>query len=148
MERTLYIMRGLPGSGKSTRAKAICDEALRMGANGAVICSTDDFFMVNGEYRFNRESLGYNHSQNQSRVNELMTQKVDAIVVDNTNIKRRDMQSYLAFAEHHGYAVQEVVIGAESMRADLNTYIKTCHERNTHGVPLETIQRMARTFEL
>jgi adenylate kinase family enzyme len=36
-------MRGLPGSGKSTKAKKIAGEH-------GVIYSTDDFFMVNGQY--------------------------------------------------------------------------------------------------
>ena len=40
-ERRIVIMRGLPGSGKSTRAKKIAD-------NYGIIFSTDDFFMVKG----------------------------------------------------------------------------------------------------
>jgi adenylate kinase family enzyme len=36
-------MRGLPGSGKSTKAKVLAGEQ-------GVIFSTDDFFIVNGKF--------------------------------------------------------------------------------------------------
>lgn len=44
-------MRGLPGSGKSTKAKKIAGEL-------GVIYSTDDFFMVNGQYVFDGKMIG------------------------------------------------------------------------------------------
>jgi adenylate kinase family enzyme len=43
-------MRGLPGSGKSTKAKKIAGEK-------GVIYSTDDYFMVNGEYKYNPKMI-------------------------------------------------------------------------------------------
>ena len=47
-------MRGVPGSGKSTLAKRIA------GDNG-VIYSTDDFFMVKGEYVYDVKMIGKYH---------------------------------------------------------------------------------------
>jgi adenylate kinase family enzyme len=47
-------MRGLPGSGKSTKAKKIA-------GNFGVIFSTDDFFMVNGKYTYNPQMIGEYH---------------------------------------------------------------------------------------
>jgi len=141
-------MRGIPGSGKSTRARELCHEALNMGANGAVICSTDDYHMVDGEYRFNRNRLGEFHSMNQSRVFDFMYAGADVIVVDNTNIKRKDMEPYLSCAKEFNYEVQEVVVGEESMRANMDAYITNCTARNTHGVPRDAIERMARSFQL
>lgn len=44
-------MRGVPGSGKSTKAKKLA------GSNG-VIYSTDDFFMKNGEYIYDVKFIG------------------------------------------------------------------------------------------
>ena len=43
-------MRGLPGSGKSTKAKKIAGEH-------GVIYSTDDFFMVNGVYVYDAKMI-------------------------------------------------------------------------------------------
>jgi adenylate kinase family enzyme len=47
-------MRGVPGSGKSTKAKKLA------GSNG-VIYSTDDFFMKNGEYVYDVKFIGDYH---------------------------------------------------------------------------------------
>lgn len=148
MDKTLYIMRGLPGSGKSTRAREICHEALNMGADGAVICSTDQYFMVGDEYHFDRNNISIAHNWNQIRVTELMESEVDVIVVDNTNTTEKEMAPYKNLAKDNRYEVCEVVVGAESMRADMTAYITTCVERNTHGVPRESIEKMARRFQL
>ena len=43
--KTLYILRGIPGSGKTTHAKRLA------GTNGVII-SADDYFMRDGEYCF------------------------------------------------------------------------------------------------
>ena len=44
-------MRGLPGSGKSTLARKIADKT-------GLVYSTDDFFMINGEYVFEPKMIG------------------------------------------------------------------------------------------
>ena len=58
--RELVLMRGLPGSGKSTKAKKIAGER-------GVIYSTDDFFMVNGEYKYNPKMIVEYHENNFKR---------------------------------------------------------------------------------
>ena len=45
MDKKLVILVGLPGSGKSTKAKELA------GTEG-IILSTDEFFMKDGEYQF------------------------------------------------------------------------------------------------
>jgi NEDD4-binding protein 2 len=50
-------MRGLPGSGKSTKAKALAGEE-------GLIFSTDDFFMVNGKYEYDAKMIGDYHTKN------------------------------------------------------------------------------------
>jgi adenylate kinase family enzyme len=49
--KTLILMRGLPGSGKSTKAQILA------GKDG-LIFSTDDFFMVNGKYVYDAKMIG------------------------------------------------------------------------------------------
>lgn len=53
-KKELVLMRGLPGSGKSTKAKKIA-------GNVGVVYSTDDFFMVNGKYMYDSKLIGDNH---------------------------------------------------------------------------------------
>lgn len=40
-DRTIILMRGVPGSGKSTKAK-------KLAGTSGIVYSTDDFFMKNG----------------------------------------------------------------------------------------------------
>jgi len=141
-KKTIFIMRGLPGSGKSTWARTHAASAVLNGISVA-ICSTDDFHMVNGEYRFNREKLGYFHTLNQELVKEHMKLETDLIFVDNTNIRRKDFKQYIYLAGEYGYEVQEIIIG--SMEDE--DFITTCVDRNTHKVPREIIERMAQRFE-
>ena len=56
--KTLYIVRGVPGSGKSTFAKSI----------GGIHIETDQFFMENGKYNFDitKIKLAHKYCQNQT----------------------------------------------------------------------------------
>jgi signal recognition particle GTPase len=58
--RMLVVMRGLPGSGKTTLAETIVEYAGEMGAD-CMICSANDFFMQNGVFQFNADDLGRAH---------------------------------------------------------------------------------------
>ncbi len=55
--KIVYILRGVPGSGKSTRA------ALFAGTSG-IIHSTDSYFYKNGEYLYDPSKLGEYHDKN------------------------------------------------------------------------------------
>lgn len=137
--RQLIIMRGLPGSGKSTRAREIVEIGLCGPGFKATIRSTDDQFMVNGKYVFNPRMLGVNHAANLRLVEQDMKDEIPCIIVDNTNIKRRDFAPYITLAKKYGYDVREEVIAERN--------VDTCFERNSHNVPREAIQRMADNFE-
>ena len=53
MEKALFILRGLPGAGKSALAKAIGIRA---------ICCADDYFVLpNGKYVWKAEKIGKAH---------------------------------------------------------------------------------------
>jgi predicted kinase len=126
-EKTLYIMRGLPGSGKSTLAN-------QLGEGGTVLGS-DDFFMVDGEYVFDPDALGYAHFWNQGRVEEAMKQGASPIVADNTNVQKWEMKPYVELAIKYGYEM-EFAEPQTPWKFDL----KELSKRNTHGVPEDVIQ--------
>lgn len=138
--KQLIIMRGLPGSGKSTAAADIVGKSIVLG----VIRSTDTQFIVNGEYKFDPTLLHFKHAANQRLVKDDMLDGVPLIIVDNTNIKRSDFAVYIQMAKEFGYEVLEYIMQEPPFTDE---YIRMCYKRNKHGVPFEAIQRMAKKFE-
>ena len=133
----LVIMRGVSGSGKSTKArKLVTDEG------NSIICSADDYFMKDGEYVFDGRELGKAHAWCLGKVAAAMEIGLRLIVLDNTNTQRWEYQPYLALAAAEGYEVEFVLVG-DLDEASLKTYA----QRNSHGVPLAVIQKQARRFE-
>ena len=144
MAKICYILRGLPGTGKSELAQAIMSGAFPTGF-GAIF-STDDRFMVDGEYQFDPSKLGEYHAENLRLATEFMERfaphTTPAIcVIDNTNTQHWEYEKYVEAAKENGFMVQ--IISVDWKREDIPLYA----ERNSHGVPLEAIQRMADRWE-
>lgn len=138
MARICYILRGLSGTGKSTLAKTL--------GNEGSIFSTDDLFMVDGEYQFDPSKLGEYHAENLRLATEFMERfaphTTPAIcVIDNTNTQHWEYEKYVEAAKENGFMVQ--IISVDWKREDIPLYA----ERNSHGVPEEAIQRMADRWE-
>lgn len=131
--KIITIMRGLPGSGKSTKAKELSQKT------GAIICSTDDFFMIDGKYVFDSRKLGINHMRNHEKVKNLMKENNLHIIVDNTNIVRKDFSKYVQMAKEYGYEVEYVIVECD---------VETSIARNTHNVPPDVIRKMAARFQM
>ncbi len=134
----VFIMRGLPGSGKSTWIKnyiaAWCN-SLRYQ-----IVSADDYFLDNeGIYRFNSELLPLAHDYClSSYITSLHQMKVAVIFVDCTNIRMYELAPYYRVAEALG-------VDVEIVHMMVDPYVAVA--RNIHGVPEEVVDRMARSFE-
>ena len=133
MSKTLVLVRGLPGSGKSLFATSTAQ----------TVVSADDFFVWDGKYTFEPAKLPEAHAWCQRTVREsLITQPHRKVVaVANTFSQRWELEPYLKMAEEIGCTVHVV---------DLYDGGLGTHElmaRNTHGVPLEGIQRMQDRWE-
>ena len=135
--RVLVLMRGLPGSGKSTVARAISS-----ARNGAPVRSTDDFFeLKTGSYVFEPKEIGPAHAWNQARVKADLAAGHAWVIVDNTNTQAWEMQPYRDMAKAYGYAVEVVsLFDGGCTDAELAA-------RNAHGVPEATIARMRARWE-
>ena len=151
----LILMRGVSGSGKSTLAEKICAEQ-----DFAVIVSTDHFFMVEGEYRFDPKRLGEYHAANVKRTEDAMVERCPCIIVDNTNTQAWEMKPYVELAVKHGYSVKiaepepvtfDELMARQAQRADQNKalpaeVVQRMLNRYEHNVTVETILASKRPF--
>ena len=127
------IMRGLPGSGKSTRARLIA------GRNG-IICAADDFFLEeDGETNFSGPMVPEAHAGNVLAFQCALMLGVEIVVCDNTNIKHEEYEPYVRMAEEAGYKVAIIAMPHPSP--------EEMAERNTHGVPGCTLNKMFSRWE-
>ena len=132
MKRKLYIMRGLPGSGKSTKAKEL---AGKLGK----IFSTDEYFMQDGEYRFDAARLPEYHRRNLDDSTMAMRRGTGAVVIDNTNIEPWHFEKYLEAGRLYGYEVEFVEFDPRNYS---DAKLKELASRNTHRVPESAIRAM------
>lgn len=119
---TLYLIRGVPGSGKTTLARAMAD------ALHAFHVETDQFFETPEGYRFDPEKIKAAHEWCQSTVKDRLNAG-DAVIVSNTFTRIWEMQFYLDL----GFPV--VVLECKG------TW------NSVHPVPVEAIQKMRGRWE-
>jgi predicted kinase len=139
--KKVIVLVGLPGSGKSSYTQQLLEDL--DGQFSAQVHSTDTYFMVKGQYMFDAKRLGYHHRLNLDAFKVSVDAGINLIIVDNTNIKSRDRKPYIDYAFDNDYEVSLQVVGEFT-----EEFAKVCAERNTHGVPLEVILRMARQIQL
>ncbi|WP_394190853.1 AAA family ATPase [Pseudoalteromonas atlantica] len=142
--KQVFILRGLPGSGKSYYAQTLADELVTGDQSQYLICSTDDYFYdEQGEYKFDKFKLSQFHNLNLARFINALSQSIPLVIVDNTNIKKWEFIAYSQAAVALGYQVKEVIVGEVKDKSMQHLYAK----RNSHKVPLKMISKMAYMFE-
>lgn len=137
------VLRGLPGSGKSTYANKIKEGA---GDLYTEIFSADDFHMEDGKYNWKLENVGKAHAWCLKGFIRSVSREKDAnplagsahIIVDNTNCAIWEMAPYCAVA---------IAYGADLVITTFECSVETAIKRNVHNVPPETIRRMNDTLE-
>jgi predicted kinase len=130
----LILLRGVPGSGKSTFANVILQQP---NNNPQEVLSADDFFVNNeGVYIFDGTKIKEAHNYCQFRCSERMRQEISRIVVANTFTQEWEMETYYEMAKRYNYRVHSVII--ENRHGN----------QNIHGVPENKLQIMKDRFEI
>ena len=127
MDKILYIVRGIPGSGKSTFAKTL----------GGQHYEADMYFVTpSGKYEFNPTKIKDAHQWCQNFVKTDMTLEYPKIVVSNTSTQEWEMKPYFDLAKEFGYTVFTIIV--ENRHGG----------KNQHNVPEDKIEQMINRFEV
>ena len=132
MEKILYIVRGIPGSGKSTFAKTL----------GGTHIEADQYFVdVDGNYNFDGGKIKLAHEYCRAQTEAWMRTdgaqvNVDRIVVSNTFTQEWEMEPYFKLAKEYGYKTFTLIV--ENRHGGINQ----------HGVPEDKIKIMKNLFEI
>jgi len=126
-EKILYIVRGIPGSGKSTFAKQLTSN----------VFEADHYFIDNeGNYNFDPSKIKDAHKDCQDNVRYAMESSISKIAVSNTSTQDWELQPYYELATKYGYTVFSIVV-------------ENRHEGvNQHGVPEDKLELMRNRFEI
>jgi predicted kinase len=122
--KELILVRGCPGSGKSTFAKLL----------GGKHIEADMFFMKDGEYQFDFTKLKDAHRWCNTIVGSWMSDGEERVVVSNTFTQEWEMKDYYDWAKDFDYKVFSVIVE--------NTH----NSDNIHNVPIEKINDMKKRF--
>jgi predicted kinase len=129
--RELILLRGLPGSGKTTLALVLSEDGKYP------VFSVDDYFTDESgryEFRFQENHLAYKYCE--ESVKSAMLQQAPKIFLHNTFTMEWEMEPYFKLAAEHGYRIH--VMTVEHRHAGMNV----------HEIPSEHISRMRSKFKV
>ena len=129
MTKTLILLRGLPGSGKSTVAKLFGDDACHYEA--------DMFFIrPDGEYRFDPIRIKDAHNWCRHKTMEAMKAGHPTVIVSNTFTQEWEMETYYELAKELDYQVVSLIV--ENRHGG----------KNIHDCPEDKVEIMKNRFQI
>ncbi len=137
MENVVVIARGVPGAGKTSTLLKLLGALASIGI--AIIHSTDDYFYVDGQYRFDPTRLAQYHNLNFQAFCQSLSEGIPIVVCDNTNVQEWQYRRYVEAAQEAGYRVVFLVMPHPDP--------VVAAKRNKHNVPLRVIEEMIKKWE-
>jgi predicted kinase len=136
--KNLYLIRGLPGSGKTTFALNL------VNGHDFLVCEADKYFInkETGEYKFDSSKIKDAHKSCRDTVETYMKDSLlndqfyRDIAVSNTFTQEWEMEEYYKLAEQYGYMVFSIIV--ENRHSGVNE----------HGVSAEKLEQMRNRFEI
>ena len=103
VEKVVYLMRGLPGCGKSHMAR-------RLAGTDGIVLETDAYFYTQvgddpASYDYSDELLPVAREWNFARFREATAREMSPIIVDRGNGLNPETREYAVHAVQHGYRV-------------------------------------------
>ena len=135
MSGILFLVRGLPSSGKTSFATHIWNEY-------AVVEADQYFYDKEGNYNYDPSKIKDAHAWCKNEVeirmsdHQINNQFYPEIAVSNTFTQKWEMEDYFKLAEKYGYKVVSLII--ENYHGG----------KNVHGVPDDKIEIMRNRFEI
>jgi predicted kinase len=132
----MVIMRGLPGSGKSSLARIL---ARNLSPN--LICSADSYFETKDGYQFSKDRLSAAHAACLERAEDIVSYG-GTVIIDNTNSRRSEYQKYIDLADENNYDIYIIEIACRDREQ-----VRIFSERTTHMVPHKNLIQMLMRWE-
>lgn len=130
MKPTLYLIRGVPGAGKTTFAN-ILNSRLLVDR----VYEADQYFYKDGIYEFNPLKLHKAHEQCQRNTRIALSEGLN-VAVSNTSVSEWEVGIY-------------EVIAAEYDANFVSIIVENRHGNSSvHGVPDEKVEQMKRKFNV
>lgn len=132
--KTVVILSGLPGSGKSTIKRDLVESMLTHRYSVQVI-SHDNYFMENGEYKFTEEKYSAARPECKTDFDKAVDKGINCIIIDNPNMDWEDTRYYIKNGLVSGYNIR-----FRESETEWRWDVEECAKRNVHGVPADCIQ--------
>lgn len=126
-------MRGLPYSGKSKRAKELAGET-------GTVHSANDYFMVNGVYRYDVRQIRQAHYETYEGFKKSLLAGIPIVICDNCNMQIWEFQEYIDLARGLDYEI--IIVTMPNWPA-----IVSFKESNWRGIPEQKFYAMWQKFE-
>lgn len=131
-DKSLVLIRGIPGTGKSTLAKILSE-------NGKYpVLSVDDYFTDSstGQYRFDYKENHLAYKRCEERARAEAENGTSKIFLDNTFTLSWEMEPYFQIASEFGYTV--FVLTVENYH----------NGKNIHSIDDESLKKMASKYKI
>lgn len=123
--KTLWLVRGVSGAGKSTVA-----DLLQYYLPSGVRVEADDYRYIDGEYAWDKVPNSVAHSKCKNAVRKAVEDGMHNIIVANTSTRTKDVNWYKNYCQRHGLRFISLIV-------------ENHHETgNVHGVPYEKLCQM------